>query len=250
MNTVALAVVLALWTLPGAIFSYDDFLEEQLKYPRVKAALEEKGPVIVRKLKESGLIPGDLNVLFIAYKDSDEIELYARKSTGTVYTRLATYAICSRSGHLGPKRKQGDGQVPEGFYYIDRFNPQSTFYLSLRLNYPNRADRIKSHATNPGGDIFIHGSCVTIGCIPVTDDKIKELYLYAVYARNNGQLQIPVYIFPFKMTDTNFENYKTKYRDHQELIDFWTNLKRGYDKFSGEKKELSVGVGSNGDYTY
>jgi len=73
----------------------------------------------------------------------------------------------------------------------------------------------------------------------MTDEKIKEIYLYAVYARNNGQDKIPVYIFPFRMTDTNFQTYKNQYIKNQELIDFWENLKIGYDKFVSEKKTLN-----------
>lgn len=167
-----------------------------------------------------------------------------------MYKLIAAYDICASSGQLGPKRKQGDRQVPEGFYTIDRFNPASNFYLSLGVNYPNRSDRKKSDAADPGGDIFIHGSCVTIGCLPMTDSKIKEIYLYAVYARNNGQNDIPVYIFPFRMTDGNFQTYKNRYAKNRELTDFWTNLKTGYDKFIAEKKALKVSVDNSGDYLF
>ena len=148
---------------------------------------------------------------------------------------LSAEGICSKSGKIGPKRKQGDGQVPEGFYLIDRFNPASSFFLSLGINYPNLSDKKKSNATNLGGDIFIHGSCVTIGCLPMTDDKIKEIYLYAINAKNNGQQKIPFYIYPFRMTEEKFTKYKNKYSTKTELIDFWTNIKLGYDKFEKDK---------------
>ncbi|WGU69538.1 L,D-transpeptidase family protein [Capnocytophaga canimorsus] len=142
------------------------------------------------------------------------------------YRKIISYPICSRSGKLGPKRKQGDGQVPEGFYHIDRFNPSSNFYLSLGLNYPNLSDKRKSKVHDLGGDIFIHGACVTVGCLPMTDNYIKEIYLLATYARNNGQNKIPVYLFPFKMTDKNMQIYKGKYKYNEELISFWNNLKK------------------------
>ena len=145
---------------------------------------------------------------------------------------------------------QGDEQVPEGFYYIDRFNPMSKFYLSLGLNYPNRSDKRKGKAGSLGGDIFIHGSCVTIGCLPMTDTHIKEIYLLAVHAKNNGQSKIPVYIFPFKMTDQNMATYKARYKDNKELTLFWENLKPGYDKFTKYHRELDIEVAENGDYTY
>lgn len=227
-----------------------NFLSEQMKYERVRNAVKEKEQFLTKNLKEKGLTFNDLNILIIAYKDNDELEIYAKKKNEKTYAILTSYKICSRSGQLGPKRKQGDNQVPEGFYYIDRFNPTSSFYLSLGLNYPNQSDKIKSSASNLGGDIFIHGSCVTIGCMPMTDDKIKEIYLYAINAKNNGQAKIPVYIFPFKMTEQNFTEYKKKYKENKNLLEFWTNLKIGFDKLAKEKKELNFKINSNGDYVY
>ena len=84
----------------------------------------------------------------------------------------------------------------------------------------------------------------------MTDDKIKEIYLYAVFARNNGQSDIPVYIFPFRMTDNNFQKYKNQYASNQPLIDFWINLKTGYDKFMLQKKELKETVDKEGNYLF
>ncbi len=248
MNTIVKLIILILtlsaFTLQG------DFLSDQKRYKRVRTAIKEKGKTVGKKLKDKGLEIDNIHILLVAYKDNDELEIYARKKTDTVYRKLISYKICSRSGQLGPKRKQGDYQVPEGFYHIDRFNPASKFYLSLGLNYPNQSDRRKSKASNLGGDIFIHGSCVTIGCLPMTTLKIKEIYLYAVYAKNNGQVRIPVYIFPFKMTDQNFNRYKTKHKDNKDLIDFWSNIKTGFDKFMKEKTEIKFRVDSNGDYTF
>ncbi len=86
--------------------------------------------------------------------------------------------------------------------------------------------------------------------MPMTDDKIKEIYLYAIQARQNGQLNIPVYIFPFKMTDENFTSYKAKYKNNVELLGFWTNLKTGFDKFENDQRALNVSVDNAGNYTY
>ena len=89
---------------------------------------------------------------------------------------------------------QGDYQVPEGFYYINEFNPNSNYHLSLGLNYPNASDRILSDSLSPGGDIYIHGSCVSVGCIPVTDEQIEEIYIIASYAKASGQDYIPTHL--------------------------------------------------------
>jgi len=232
------------------VSAQSDFLTQQIRYNRVRTAIKEKEQLIINKLEENSIELSELNILIIAYKAESEIELFAKKKTESTYKKLATYNVCSKSGQLGPKRKQGDYQVPEGFYFIDRFNPASNFYLSLGINYPNLSDRRKSNATNLGGDIFIHGSCVTIGCLPITDDKIKEIYFYAINAKNNGQEKIPVYIFPFKMTEIKFKNYKAQLSSRTELIDFWINIKLGYDKFMKEKIELAVSVSNTGDYVF
>ena len=158
------------------------------------------------------------------------------------YQLVTTYDVCKSSGDLGAKRREGDYQVPEGCYFIDRYNPKSSYHLSLGLNYPNASDKILSDKAAPGSDIFIHGRCVTVGCLPMTDDKIKEIYLFAEFATRSGQEKIPVHIFPFKMTDENIANGNTQHQD------FWRNLKGCYDYFETNHKVVSVKVDSEGKY--
>jgi len=239
--------------LIGILVSFSpqtSFLTDQKKYARVRTAISEKHDLLEQKLKSNHFTFDNLNILLVVYKESDRLDLYAKNPTERQYKKILSYSVCSRSGHLGPKRKQGDSQVPEGFYHIDRFNPTSSFYLSLGINYPNPSDRIKGETGNLGGDIFIHGSCVTIGCIPMTDSYIKEIYLLAVHARNNGQSNIPVYIFPFEMNDQNMAVYEKKYKENTALINFWKNLKTGYDLFMNNHEKLSVSVTKTGDYSF
>ncbi len=235
------------WRIPE---SEMDFLTEQKKHERVREALQEKQEIISNRVKTIGLTLSDFNVLIVAYKDEDRLEIFAKKRSTDVYRFLVAYDVCARSGQLGPKRRQGDNQVPEGFYHIDRFNPKSNFHLSLGLNYPNASDRIKATSEDAGGDIFIHGACVTIGCLPMTDDKIKEIYAYAVHARNNGQKDIPVYIFPFRMTEERMRHYLDSYKDRPAITDFWQNIKTGFDKFDKDKTELVINAKKNGDYVF
>ncbi|MEX1189469.1 MAG: L,D-transpeptidase family protein [Bacteroidia bacterium] len=237
--------------LAMTLFAFQSsFLSEQLKFQRVRKASEEKKPQLESTLKNKGLKLSDFQMMLIAYKESDELELYVKSKNDKAYSKLKAYKICAKSGTLGPKNKKGDAQVPEGFYHIDRFNASSNFYLSLGLNYPNAADRKRSKAANLGGDIFIHGNCVTIGCMPMTDDKIKEIYLCAVHAKNNGQKNIPVYVFPFNMKEQNMLFYKEKFKNNKELIQFWENLKKGYDAFQADKQELKFLVGGSGEYVF
>jgi murein L,D-transpeptidase YafK len=228
----------------------DGFLAEQKKHERVKLAYKDKEAILLAKLKEHKLDFSTVNILITVFKSEQELTIYVKNKNEKKYQQLATYAICASSGELGPKRKQGDGQVPEGFYYIEKYNPTSSYYLSLGVSYPNQSDKIKSTAANLGGDIFIHGECVTIGCMPMTNDKIKEIYIYAIQAYQNGQTKIPVYIFPFKFTETTVASYKEHYKNNKALLSFWDNLKSGYDTFNATQQALNVTVDKAGNYNF
>jgi murein L,D-transpeptidase YafK len=244
-------LIIIILTILLASFSVaTGFLADQKKFDRVRTSLKDKGGIVAADLKQNDLHPYNINIIIVAYKREGILELYAKQKTVSTYKRIKSYNICSRSGQLGPKRKSGDGQVPEGFYNIDRFNPNSTYFLSLGLNYPNQSDKIKSTAKDLGGDIFIHGYCVTIGCLPMTNDKIKEIYLYSVYAKNNGQNNIPVYIFPFKMTDENMQVHMRKFQNYPELLTFWQNLATGYKIFHKQNTALNISVDKKGDYIF
>lgn len=240
---------LALFFTTGFITT-SDFLDDQKKYERVKTAYKEKEATVQKKLGGLELELNNFNLLITVFKSEQEMVIYAKNKTEKKYKKLAVYPVCASSGELGPKRKQGDGQVPEGFYHIERYNPSSSYHLSLGVSYPNKSDQLKSTAGNLGGDIFIHGECVTIGCMPMTNDKIKEIYIYAIQAKNNGQNKIPVYIFPFKFTGSNIAKYKNEYRDNKSLLDFWDNLKSGYDRFHSNLEELTTTIDKAGDYHF
>ncbi len=242
--------VISITLLFISVSPQSDFLTEQKRYQRVRSAISEKQDDIEKLLGTKNLTLTNFELLIVAYKDADELILYAKKQQQTEFSVLRKYNICARSGGLGPKSKEGDRQVPEGFYHVDRFNPSSNFYLSLGINYPNASDRKRSKASNFGGDIFIHGSCVTIGCLPMTDDKIKEIYLMAVHAKNNGQVKIPVYLFPFKMTSDNMAIYKSRFQNNKGLLKFWENSKTGYDLFMKSPQNLKFSVTADGEYKF
>jgi len=103
--------------------------------------------------------------------------------------------------------------------------------VNFREEHPNEADRILGSRQNPGSDIFLHGNCVTIGCIPITDDGIKEVYWLKVLARSSGQMHIPIEIFPARLTTYGLDQFAASHRGEAELISFWTNLQEGFDYF-------------------
>jgi len=226
------------------------FKDRQLANPRVRAAFQEKEAAL-QELFTRRQLPFPASRIFIrVFKKEKQVEVWVQPQAGGRYTLLNTYEICWVPGALGPKRRVGDNQVPEGFYFVDRFNPQSQFYLSLGINYPNASDRILGKAGHLGGDIFIHGNCVTIGCIPITDDKIKELYLLAVLAKANGQEQIPVHIFPARMDEAGWQQLQTEFKNNPGLLAFWQNLKQGYDRFEQSGQIPQTTVDAEGRYLF
>lgn len=234
-------LIILLMCLPFA-----GFKEEQKKNARVKSAYKEKEAELKKLFEQKKLTPFNVEIFFRAFKQEKKFEVWARNKNDASFILLKEYEICASSGELGPKRVEGDGQVPEGFYYIDHFNPTSNFYLSLRVNYPNESDRILSNKKHPGGDIYVHGSCVTIGCIPLTDDKIKEVYLLAVEAKNAGQTKIPIHIFPSKLSVENIAALKVS---KPELYEFWNSLKPGFDYFEKNKTIPKIKVLKSGLYS-
>ena len=189
--------------------------------PRVERAKRETDARTKRLFAEKNLPFPPRKILLLAFKKEKILELWCQQGDRIHFTSVRSYPFCRSSGVIGPKRRQGDLQIPEGIYHIDRFNPWSNFYLSLGINYPNPSDRQRGNPEDPGGDIFIHGACVTIGCIPITTPKIKELYWIAELARRSGQRRIPVLIFPARMDDTNWAELKRTAGDDR----FWDAYK-------------------------
>lgn len=227
-----------------------NFTKAQMRNHRVAAARYEKRFAIKELFRKRG-VPYPADQVFIRiFKRERQLELWARPEGADTFALLKSYEICALSDKAGPKRKQGDMQTPEGFYYIDNFNPRSGFHLSLHINYPNESDRILGSEEALGGDIFIHGGCKTEGCMAVTDENIKEIYWIAVEARENGQERIPVHIFPARLTDNNFAQLANVFSKEPELVRFWGNLKPGYDYFAQYKKLPNVAVSSLGRYKY
>jgi murein L,D-transpeptidase YafK len=120
----------------------------------------------------------------------------------------------------------------------------------MHVSYPNAADRILGSRTNPGGDIFLHGNCVTIGCIPITDDGINEVYWLGVLVRSSGQRHLPIYIFPARLTPDGLKSLAAVQNPDHVTLAFWTNLEDGYRRFENSHRPLSVHVLKDGNYAF
>jgi len=246
---------LALISLAAALFlamalqrtSGQSFKAEQIKFDRVRAAIAEKEPAIKRLFAEKGLTYPPKQVFIRVFKREQTVELWVSGAERDTFELLKEYKVCASSGTVGPKRQQGDDQVPEGFYRVDRFNPMSNYHLSLGVRYPNEADKKLGVKGRLGGDIFTHGNCVTIGCVPITDEGIKELYVIAVEARSSGQTSIPIHIFPTKLNQKGLKRLEREFGD-PKLLEFWMSLKPGYDFFESNRRLPIVTVDNQGKY--
>jgi len=228
----------------------DDFKATQMEFGRVKSAYAEKSLALRKLFSGKGLEINQSSVMLRAFKHEKQLELWAKPTESSRFQLVKTYAVCFASGEAGPKRQTGDGQVPEGFYTINRWNPQSSFHLSLGINYPNASDRILADRKNPGGDIFIHGDCVSIGCMAMTDDRIKEIYIAFVEARNAGQASVPVHIFPARPGLAAWQQLLAQYADDKAMLAFWQNLKAGHDAFERLHTLPRIRVDAKGGYLF
>ncbi|MES2518029.1 MAG: L,D-transpeptidase family protein [Bacteroidota bacterium] len=224
-----------------------DFYQAQLRFPRVREALKSKGKTVDDLLLSKGISTTNFEVFFRVFKKEQKFEVWAKNKGESSFKLLKVYDFCANTGVLGPKRRSGDRQTPEGFYSIDAFNPTSNYYLSFRVGYPNASDKKFADWLNPGDNIFVHGSCITIGCIPVGDENIKELYLLAARAKG-GEQEIPIHIFPMKMTDENYAALKTEYASNTTLLEFWSWLKPGFDAFEKSNIVPKITVDETGKY--
>jgi len=146
------------------------------------------------KISNLGFTTFPEEIAIYAFKEERLLEVYVKKDN--ILQKLISYKFTNFSGELGPKLKEGDKQIPEGIYKIEHLNPNSAYYLSMKVNYPNAFDIKKGKIdgrTDLGTNIFIHGKDVTIGCIPIGDDAIEELFILCKYALKN---EIEVVIAP------------------------------------------------------
>lgn len=138
----------------------------------------DNGEIIESYIRNAGLIEMPNNLTLLAFKEEKKLEVWTHHNNE--HKLLHTYNILASSGKAGPKLKEGDRQIPEGVYNIIGFNPNSSYTLSMKLNYPNQFDVEKAkleQRTDLGGDIFIHGKAVSVGCIAIGDEAIRELFL-------------------------------------------------------------------------
>lgn len=162
----------------------------------VESAVREFGPKMQAKFapacQRAGVPFPPKRLTFLAFKEEKILEIWGADGRGDFH-KLATYPILAASGGPGPKRREGDRQVPEGFYNLTVLNPNSAYHLSIRVDYPNAEDI--AHRTvergQMGGDIYIHGNAKSIGCLAMGDPGIEEIFpLVATVGLRNCKILI------------------------------------------------------------
>ncbi|MFN8325789.1 MAG: L,D-transpeptidase family protein [Flavobacteriaceae bacterium] len=164
---------------------------------KVKASLK-------KDFKKNNLSLDDFEMGILAFKKEQLLEIYVRKNETENWKLLKKYNFTAFSGEIGPKLNNGDNQIPEGIYQMEYLNPNSRFHLSIKVSYPNSFDLEKAKLdkrTDLGGDIMIHGKSATIGCIPVGDKNIEEIFILATKAKNKN--------FPIIIAPHDFRTNKT-----------------------------------------
>jgi murein L,D-transpeptidase YafK len=229
--------------------SFSSFIDYQKSLPRPADALKNKEDTLQKQFAAKGLKWPAKYIYIRSFKYDSQLEVWVKNDLKEKYKLFKTYKVCVLAGTLGPKRMEGDYQVPEGFYYINEFNAKSNYHLSLGLNYPNPSDLILSDSLQPGGGIYIHGSCVSVGCIPLTDTYIEELYILTAHAKSEGQDFIPVHIFPVRFDNSRsvfFLNKLTK--DDGNLKKFSTRLEDVFYYFERYREPPVIMVNEKGEY--
>lgn len=169
---------------------------------RVAAIRERRLPDLKALVEKVGLTYPLDEVYLRAFKRERVLEVWGGKK-GQALVKVAAFPFCAASGELGPKRHEGDLQVPEGLYEVTEFNPSSNFHLSMKVGYPNASDKVRGEKGNLGGLIYVHGNCASVGCIAITDEPIEAVY---VLAQDSKARPVRFDIFPARLgkgvTDT------------------------------------------------
>lgn len=227
-----------------AIRAYTDWRSDiDAPLARVGEARAAKLEVVERLFAGAGVAFPPAQMLLRGFKQERVLELWAASRHGDRLVHVTTYGICAASGELGPKRRRGDMQVPEGFYTLTEYSPVTPYYLAMQVSYPNLSDRILGER-DPGDQIMIHGRCVSIGCLAMTDERIQEIWMATTALRFAGGV-VHVHLYP---TRDMAGLLATPAGDPHRA--FWENLKEGLVAFEKQRRIPSIRIDRDGRYRF
>jgi len=212
--------------------------------PRSKAITEQACARLQPELNRQKLRVG--NPVFLRlFKEEAELEVWMKGEGETEFKLFKVYRIAESAGVPGPKLREGDSQAPEGFYSgtIRSLRPETKHHLGIDLGYPNEYDAYHGYT---GSDLMIHGGLHAAGAFALSREAMEDLYALVEAGLEGGQVTVSFNIFPFRMTDSRMDQVAAK---RPRWLDFWINLKEGYDYF--ENVRLPPGVtASDGRYRF
>jgi len=233
----------------GNTYAQPSYIESQKTNTKISEVYNRVEDSVRKQFVEKNLKWPPQSMYIRSFKFDKLLEVWVKDNEEDSFRLFKSYTICKQSGTIGPKRIEGDLQVPEGFYYINEFNPNSNYHLSLGLNYPNSSDRILSDPNRPGGEIYIHGSCVSTGCIAITDAPIEELYVVASNVKAKGQDFIPVHVYPVKFNvQASVSKMADGLKGNLAMTRFILSLKKVFDYFEENKQLPVVLINQKGEY--
>ena len=242
-----LVLIFSFFIFVNASVAQTSFLYiQRFKMPEAYAKMEDSLKKQFEKLKM--VWPPQL-MYIRSFKYDRQLEVWVKNNPEDPFKLFKTYKVCMQSGTMGPKRMEGDYQVPEGFYHINELNANSNYHLALGISYPNASDKILSDPSRPGNSIYIHGNCVSTGCIAVMDIPVEELYILSSYVKAKGQEFIPVHVYPIRYNVKKSAEYlESSLKDNTALRDFNNQLKKVFDYFELKKQLPIIMVNSKGEY--
>ncbi len=207
---------------------------------RINAIRAELSPKMNTQMAKANIQPGAHTYIRV-FKEEAILEAWLRDDFTGRYQLYKTYPICTYSGDLGPKLREGDLQSPEGFYEITQewLWPQSQYHLAMNIGFPNEYDAARGRT---GTHLMIHGGCKSEGCYAMTDAGIEEIYLLVEQSLAQNALPVPVHIFPFRMTADNMNRHAD-----QPWQRFWRSIYKGYSAFERDHVPPQILV-ENGRY--
>lgn len=231
--------------LPGGTESVGRFGSSDSKATSFsKSITKETGVALDAELSGKGLERGSPMFVRI-FKEEKELEVWIKSSEGSHFKLFKVFRLRELSGVLGPKLREGDRQSPEGFYFVSssRMRPATRHHLGMDIGYPNDFDVGRGRS---GGEILVHGGTTSGGSFVLSPGDMNEVFTLADSSLNQGQRYFRVHVFPFRMTDQRMEK---EWSRQPKWIEFWANLKEGYDFFENAQFPPSVEV-EEGEYVF
>ena len=210
--------------------------------PRVERIRARVRPELDALYAEAGLEFPAKRLFLRAFKHERVLEMWGANRDEDPMALIESYPICAASGTLGPKRRWGDEQVPEGTYHIHRFNGWSGFHMSLRVDYPNDSDRARGKRGAYGGAIMVHGDCVSIGCIAIENAPIERVFVSVLASHRKGRRKVPIHIFPTRFDTRGLEHLAPLRTSDPDRDRLWTELQRVHDAFESRRRVPEVRI--------